>query len=249
MRCLVADDDPLVCATVEEFLSRIEGIEFCVQAHDGVTALNLISTGGFDAVFLDLQMPGLDGESLLRAMPKGIPVVVVSASTEFGARSYDFDIADYLVKPLEFSRFFQAVKKLRERRETEKPRSRASPASGPGSASAPATGQMSGAETNEIFLKDGTRIRRIDLKRLLFVKAESNYVDFVTTDQSVMALMSLKKAEEMLPPDFIRIHRSYLVNKNQITSIEDGCVVIGKHKLPISQSHRDELMSRLKIVS
>jgi DNA-binding LytR/AlgR family response regulator len=235
MKCLVADDDPLVCATVEEFLSRIEGIEFCVQAHDGVTALNLISTGGFDAVFLDLQMPGLDGESLLRAMPKGIPVVVISASTEFGARSYDFDIADYLVKPIEFPRFFQAVKKVRERRA----RAKETPTA-PGAAS---------IETSEIFVKDGTRIRRIDLQRLLFVKAESNYVDFVTPEQSIMTLMSLKKAEEMLPSDFIRIHRSYLVNKNQITRIEDGCVFVGKHKLPISQSYRDELISRLKIVS
>ena len=235
MKCLVADDDPLVCATVEEFLSRIEGIEFCLQAHDGVTALNLISTGGFDAVFLDLQMPGLDGESLLRAMPKGIPVVVISASTEFGARSYDFDIADYLVKPLEFPRFFQAVKKVRERMQREKPTE--TPA-------APAPS----AEAEEIFIKDGTRIRRLDLKRLLFVKAESNYVDFVTADQSVLTLMSMKKAEEMLPPDFIRIHRSYLVNKNQITRIEDGCVFVGKHKLPISQSYRDDLIARLKIV-
>jgi DNA-binding LytR/AlgR family response regulator len=235
MKCLVADDDPLVCATVEEFLSRIEGIEFCVQAHDGVTALNLISTGGFDAVFLDLQMPGLDGESLLRAMPKGIPVVVISASTEFGARSYDFDIADYLEKPIEFPRFFQAVKKVRERRA----RAKETPTA-PGAAS---------IETSEIFVKDGTRIRRIDLQRLLFVKAESNYVDFVTPEQSIMTLMSLKKAEEMLPSDFIRIHRSYLVNKNQITRIEDGCVFVGKHKLPISQSYRDELISRLKIVS
>jgi DNA-binding LytR/AlgR family response regulator len=243
MKCLVADDDPLVCATVEEFLSRIEGVEFCVQAHDGVTALNLIATGGFDAVFLDLQMPGLDGESLLRAMPKNIPVVVISASTEFGARSYDFDIADYLVKPLEFPRFFQAVKKLRERIAREKAGGAAAAGGTPG----PAAPVESGA--NEIFIKDGTRVRRIDLKRLLFVKAESNYVDFVTTDQSVMTLMSLKKAEEMLPPDFIRIHRSYLVNKNQITRIEDGCVFLGKHKLPISQSYRDELISRLKIVS
>jgi DNA-binding LytR/AlgR family response regulator len=235
MKCLVADDDPLVCATVEEFLSRIEGIEFCVQAHDGVTALNLISTGGFDAVFLDLQMPGLDGESLLRAMPKGIPVVVISASTEFGARSYDFDIADYLVKPIEFPRFFQAVKKVRERRA----RAKETPTA-PGAAS---------IETSEIFVKDGTRIRRIDLRRLLFVKAESNYVDFVTPEQSIMTLMSLKKAEEMQPSEFIRIHRSDLVNKNQITRIEDGCVFVGKHKLPISQSYRDELISRLKIVS
>ncbi len=231
MKCLVADDDPLVCATVEEFLSRIEGIEFCVQANDGLTALNLVSTGGFDLVFLDLQMPGLDGESLLRAMPRGLPVVVISASTEFGARSYDFDIADYLVKPLDFPRFFQAVKKARER------------------VGKPLPGKPQLAKANEIFVKVGNLIRRIDLSQLLFVKAESNYVDFVTAEQSSLSLMSMRKVEEMLPADFIRIHRSFLVNKNHIARIEDGCVFIGKHKLPISQSHRDELYRRLNIVN
>src|SRR5678815_774643 len=75
MKCLVVDDDPLVCATVEQFLGRIEGIEYCLQANDGLTALNLLSAGGFDLVFLDLQMPGLDGESLLRALPREVPVV------------------------------------------------------------------------------------------------------------------------------------------------------------------------------
>ena len=230
MKCLVADDDPLVCATVEEFLSRIEGLEFCVQANDGLTALNLVSTGGFDLVFLDLQMPGLDGESLLRAMPRGLQVVVISASTEFGARSYDFDIADYLVKPLEFARFFQAVKKARKRM------------------AKPLVPKQHADSANEIFVKVGNLIRRIDLRQLLFVKAESNYVDFVTAEQSSLSLMSMKKLEEMLPADFIRIHRSYLVNKNHIARIEDGSVFVGKHKLPISQSYRDDLYRRLKII-
>lgn len=229
MKCLVADDDPLVCATVEEYLSRIEGVEFCLQANDGVTALNLLSAGPFDLVFLDLHMPGLDGESLLRAMPRGVPVVVISASTEFGARSYEFDVADYLVKPLDFPRFFQAVKKARSRKSADAP-----PAARP-------------ERSTEIFVKDGTRIQRIDLRRLLFVKAESNYVDFVTEEHNVLSLMSMKRAEEMLPPEFIRIHRSYFVNKNRILRVEDGFVFVGKHKLPISQSYRDELMKRLNV--
>jgi response regulator of citrate/malate metabolism len=107
MKCLVVDDDPLVCATVEQFLGRIEGIEYCLQANDGLIALNLLSADKFDLVFLDLQMPGLDGESLLRALPREVPVVVISASPDFGAKSYEFNVVDYLVKPLEFTRFFR----------------------------------------------------------------------------------------------------------------------------------------------
>jgi DNA-binding LytR/AlgR family response regulator len=227
MKCLVVDDDPLVCATVEQFLGRVEGIEYCLQANDGLIALNLLSADKFDLVFLDLQMPGLDGESLLRALPRDVPIVVISASPDFGAKSYEFNVVDYLVKPLEFTRFYQAVTKARERVATR----------------APATA------TSEIFVKDGTRIVKVDLKRVLFVKAEASYVDFVTDDQSFLSLLSMKKLEEILPDEFIRVHRSYIVNRGRIARIEDGMVIIGKHKIPISQSHRDELIKRLNVIN
>ena len=101
MRCLVVDDDPLVCETVESFLNRIDGVEFCLKAGDGVTALSLLSSGGIDAAFLDLELPGLDGVSLIESLPESLPAVVISASESFGARSYEFNVVDYLVKPLD----------------------------------------------------------------------------------------------------------------------------------------------------
>jgi DNA-binding LytR/AlgR family response regulator len=90
---------------------------------------------------------------------------------------------------------------------------------------------------------------KVDLKRVLFVKAEASYVDFVTDDQSFLSLLSMKKLEEILPDEFIRVHRSYIVNRGRIARIEDGMVIIGKHKIPISQSHRDELIKRLNVVN
>lgn len=232
MKCLVVDDDPLVCETVESFLSRAGGVEYCLKASDGLTALNLLSTGSFDVVFLDLQMPELDGESLLRALPKDLPVVVISASSAFGAKSYDFNVADYLVKPLEFSRFLQALQKVK---------SRTRPAA--------SSGANASIEGGEIFVKDGTRIQRVDLSRLLFVKAEANYADFVSEEGSFLSLLSLKRLEELLPDPFVRIHRSYIINRRRISRIEDGHVVIGAHKLPIGESYRDDLIRKLGIVN
>ena len=115
MKYLVADDDPLVCETVEAFLQKIEDTEFCLKVGDGLTALQVLSAGGIDAVFLDLQMPELNGPEVLRALPRDIPIVLISASAEFGAASYEFQVADYLVKPLTFPRFAQAVARIRER--------------------------------------------------------------------------------------------------------------------------------------
>ncbi len=231
LRCLVADDDPLICETVESHLQKAGGLEYCLKANDGLTALNLLSAGEFDLIFLDLQMPGLDGESLLRAMPRGLPVIVISASTGFAAQSYEFDVVDYLVKPLEFPRFCQALHKARQRIAMK---------SGSAAAERP---------VEEIFVKDGTRVQKVDLQRLLLIKAEANYVDFIMEEQSVMSLMSLKRLEDLLPEHFIRVHRSYMVNRNRISRIEDGHVIIGKHRVPVGDSYREDFLRRLKVAN
>ena len=100
-----------------------------------------------------------------------------------------------------------------------------------------------------IFVKDGNRILKIELDRLLFLKAESNYVEFVSEDGSVLSLISLKKLEELLPAEFIRIHRSFMVNRNRISRIEEGCVHVGRHRLPISQGYREELIRKLNVIN
>lgn len=227
MKYLVADDDPLVCEQVESFLTRLGDTEFCLKAGDGLTALQLLSAGGIDAAFLDLQMPGLDGVSLLRALPRGLPVVIVTASKDFGAGSYEFAVADYLLKPLDFPRFIQAVEKIRNRL-------------------APREQARSG--TREIFVKDGTKLVRVALDDLLYVKSEANYVEFVSESGNVLILMSMKRLEELLPPEFMRVHRSYIVNRQRIVRIEDNSVHLGKHRIPISETYRDELRRRLPVI-
>lgn len=235
MRYLIADDDPLVCETVESFLLKMEDTTYCLMAGDGLTALQLITAGGIDAVFLDLDLPGLDGPSLLKALAGDLPVVVISASADFGAASYEFRVADYLLKPLHFPRFAQAVMRLREARSVRA-----------GALAVPSP--AGGSESRDIFVKDGTKIVRIALGQVLLVKSEANYVEFVLTEGSVMSLMSMKKLEETLPGDFVRVHRSWMVNWRRISKIEDGVLVIGKHRIPIGESYRDGLLARLPML-
>jgi two-component system LytT family response regulator len=241
MRFLVVDDDPLVCETVESFLGRIEGVDYCLKAGDGVSALTLLSGGGIDAAFLDLQLPGLDGVSLIASLPRDLPLVIISASEAFGARSYAFNVVDYLVKPLEFARFHQAVQRLKDRRLPPRPTD--------GEEASISASQRSLAAGRELFVKDGSRIVRIELEKLQILRAESNYVEFISTDSSVLSLISMKRLEELLPDDFIRIHRSYFVNRAHLAKIEEGYVHVGKHRLPISQGYKDELLKRLRIIN
>jgi two-component system, LytTR family, response regulator len=228
MKCLVADDDPLVCETVEAWLQGVDGVEFCLKANDGLTALNLVSTGDIDLVFLDLQMPGLDGETLLRAMPKALPVVVISASEAFGAKSYEYGVLDYLVKPLDQGRFYKAVQKARESH---------------------ALRNAHPPEQDVIFVRDGAQLVKIELDRILYIKAEANYVSFVGPNQQVMSLMSMKRAEELLSSQFVRIHRSWIVNWRKIDRVETGQVVIGGKKIPVGENYKDSLSARLNAVN
>lgn len=231
MKCLVIDDDPLTCDTVESFLKRIGGIDYCLKINDGTTALHLLAADAFDAVFLDLELPGMDGVSLLKALPKQTPVVVISASPEFGADSYGFDVVDYLVKPLEFSRFAKSVIKLKQRR-------------------AAASAASTESATGSIFLREGSTIQRIDLTRLVYVEAQSNYALFVFDDgDTVMSLVSMRKLEDMLPQAFIRIHRSYIVNRTRIRHIDGSKLSLDAKSLPIGQSYREQLLEKLKVVN
>ena len=229
MKCLVVDDDPLTCDTVESFLQRIGGIDYCLKVNDGATALHLLAAETFDAVFLDLQLPGMDGVSLLKALPGHAPVVVISASSDFGAESYGFDVIDYLVKPLEFSRFAKAVMKVKQR---------------------PAATPSSPEPEPALFLRDGGVIQRIELSKLVYVEAQSNYASFVfDDDKAIMSLLSLRKLQDMLPSHFIRVHRSYIVNETRIQHIEGNQVNLGRVKLPIGQSYRASLFKKLKVVN
>ncbi len=229
MKYLVADDDPLVCETVEAFLQKIEDTEFCLKVGDGLTALQVLSAGGIDAVFLDLQMPELNGPEVLRALPRDIPIVLISASAEFGAASYEFQVADYLVKPLAFPRFAQAVTRIRERTQAKDAARGATP-------------------LREVFVKDGTKLVRVVFEELVLLKAEANYVEFISKESAVMSLMTIGRLETQLPPEFVRAHRSYIVNIRHITKIEGNTVWLGKHSVPVGESYRDALLARLPML-
>ena len=231
MRCLVVDDDPLTCDTVESYLQRIGGVDYCLKVNDGVTALHLLAAEKFDAVFLDLHLPGMDGISLLKALPDQTAVIVISASSDFGAESYGFGVVDYMVKPLEFGRFAKAAVKLKQRdfARRDVPRSE---------------------NKDALFLRDGNTIQRIDLTELVYIEAQANYASFVFEHaKPVMSLLSLRRLEEMLPGQFVRIHRSYIVNATRIRQIEGPQLSLGQVTLPVGQSYRSSLLEKLKVIN
>lgn len=226
MNALIVDDDPLVGLTLKHFLEKADPASCSSQVMDGAAALRELAGGKFDAVFLDLELPEVDGRQVLAAVPADLPVIVISCHTDFGAKSYDFNVVDYLVKPLEFSRFHRAWQKLTA-----------------------CMGARLSIDAGAIVVRDGAKLVRIPLDRLLFFEAESNYTRLVCADRSLLALVSLKRLMETLPGGFWRVHRSYIVNARQIDQIEGTTIKIGAHKIPIGESYRESLFKRFAPVN
>jgi DNA-binding LytR/AlgR family response regulator len=218
---LIVDDDPLVELTLRHFLEKATPGTASMHVTDGAAALRALAGGKFEAVFLDLELPELDGRSLIKALAPSLPVVIVSAHTDFAAHSYEFNVVDYLVKPLEFSRFLRAWQKVLARSQEEPGRPQAS-----------------------IVVRDGSKLVPISLDRLLYLEAQANYTRFVCPDRAVLSLVTLKQLEETLPPEFMRVHRSYIVNTRLIQLIEGATIKIGDRKVPVGETYRQEVLKR-----
>ena len=233
LRCLVIDDDPLICDLIQHFCSKVSFVEYCIACENALDGLNLLTSQTFDVLFLDYNMPDIDGKSLLEMKQDDAFVVMITSHENFAVESYNYpQIVDFIVKPISFDRFYRSLKRiehLTQKTESDK--------------------QFS--ET--LFVKDGNKLVQVRLEKLQYIKSESNYVMLYMEGKKIMSLITMKELESKLPPNFIRIHRSYIVNKNRVERIDDNMIVMNtkekRKSIPISKSYRDDFMKNINIVN
>jgi DNA-binding LytR/AlgR family response regulator len=222
MRVLIADDDVLVTDQLRHFAEKL-GATAVTVVHSGTDALAALRKGGFDLLTLDVHMPGLTGPELLAAVGPSLPVIIVSGDRAFAVEGYRYNVVDYLVKPVDLAAFARAWNKAQER------------------GSPPLA-------ANTVFVRVGNDIVRLDLDEVRFIRSDSNYVRFVLADREVTSLMNLKDLERKLPPDFVRVHRSYIVNLRHVDKLDSQDIKIGRELVPVSDSYREELLRRLALL-
>lgn len=222
MRLLIADDDVLIADQLLHFAHKL-GAEAKVVP-DGAQALAALKADPPDALVLDLHMPGLTGPELLAAIGDRVPAIIVSGDASFAVESYRFRVLDYLLKPISFDVFARAVRKVE-------------------SAEAPSAGN-----DHIVFVRSGTEIARVDLREVRFVKSESNYVRFTLAEKEITTLMNMRDLELKLPSSFIRVHRSFIVNMDHVDRLDSNDIKIGRALVPVSDSYREELLGRLKLL-
>jgi len=230
MTCIAVDDEPLALELMETYISQVPGLELKETFTDAISAWGYLQRNPIDLIFLDIQMPDITGIQLARSLNRRQPMVIfTTAYSKYAVDGFNVDAVDYLLKPFEFSRFLEAIKKAKEYKDLH-------------DAGANAT------EDPAIFVKSDYQNLRISTKDILYIEGFDDYIRIhLDNGKSIFTLMSLKSILEKLPEnEFIRIHRSYIVSIRKIQRIYNQMVLLGEKELPIGKSYVDTVKSLLK---
>ncbi len=226
LNCLIVDDEPLARQLLTEYVRKVPFLNLVKACSSALEAMEELRNHPVELLFLDIQMPEITGITFLKTLKKKPMVILTTAYSEYALESYEFDVIDYLLKPITLERFLRAVDKASER-------SAAVPVSAPRENQGPELVQPF------VFVKDGTKLVKIRWTDILYVEGLKDYVTIHTRQQKIVSLQRLKALEETLPQDqFIRIHNSYIIALQAIDTIHKDKVQIGTVFLPISDSYR-----------
>jgi DNA-binding LytR/AlgR family response regulator len=222
LRCIIVEDEPLARNLLVEYVSKVSFLELVQACSNPLQAVEVLRSNPINLMFLDIQMPEITGITLLKSLKVKPLVILTTAYSEYALESYELDVVDYLLKPITFDRFLRAVDKASHR--FSAPSQEAPP-------SEPAR--------SFVFIKDGTRLVKVNFDDILFVEGLKDYVTIVTRTQKIISLQRLKALETQLPAEsFIRVHHSYIVSLKAIDTIHKSEVRIGSHVIPISDSYK-----------
>lgn len=238
LRCAIIDDEPLAVSLLENYVSKTATLELVGSWNDPVEALSRITELKPDILFLDIQMPDLDGMDLSRMVPEGTKVIFTTAFKQYAFESYDVSALDFLLKPVSYRKFLTAVDKARTWFDMK--------------SAAEASVSVSTPPNNILFFKvDGT-FKRLELTDILFVEGMKDYVKIYlnSEDIPVVTHITMKALEDQLPEtNFIRVHRSFIVAIDKIKSVTPGGdIVVGNRLIHVSDAYRDSFLKKIPTV-
>lgn len=232
INCLLLEDEPLAAEVLEDYIGQVPFLELKAKCTDAIFALEVLQRESIDLIFLDIHLPKLKGLDFIRTLRNPPRVIVTTAYQEYALQGYELNVVDYLLKPIEWSRFLMAVNKLQP------------DAGAPVSAQPPATPP---GEKAFLFFNVGKRKVKVYLDEILYIESLKEYIRITTASKSILTKYQLNHIEELLRQnDFLRIHRSFIVAKNKIETFSATDVEVGSKHLPIGRNYKDEVMAALE---
>lgn len=226
MNCIIVDDEPLAREAIQMLVEQTEDLNLVGSFNSPATASEFLMDNAVDLVFLDIQMPGINGIEFARAIPKETFVIFTTAFSEFATDSYEVDAIDYLIKPVRLERFQKAVEKAQTYFRLFK-----------GNLT---ENNVENITDDYIFIKADRKIFKVYFNDILFIEGLKDYVVVHTESQKVITAMNIKTINDQLPKAmFVRVSKSYIINAKQIDSVDNNTVYIGKSEIPIGNIYRD----------
>ncbi|BBE18759.1 two-component system response regulator [Aquipluma nitroreducens] len=231
LRTIAIDDEPLALRLVSDYISKTPFLELVGAFDNPLDAIDFLSAESADLIFVDIQMPDLTGIEFARSLEKAPKIIFTTAYEKYALEGFKLNAIDYLLKPFSYEEFLKAAQKARKQSELE-------------------SSVLPSIEANSqfLFLKSEYKIRRINFNDILYIEGLKDYIKVYTTgeDKPVLSLNSIKSLEQKLPEDqFMRVHRSFIVNLNKIDTIERSRIIFGKTYIPVSDQYKDKFQEYL----
>ncbi|AYB29929.1 LytR/AlgR family response regulator transcription factor [Chryseolinea soli] len=231
LRCMIVDDEPKAVDLLEVLIGQATGWQLVAKCYNGLEAIAFLKNDEVDLVFMDINMPLINGIELAALLSPEKGIVFTTAHSEYAAESYSYHTIDYLLKPITLKRFLATVQKVEDHFKAH----RTTPK------------EENGTAADEyFFVKSGKEHRKIFLNDILFFESQKEYVRVVTAAFDILTYRRLKDIEAQLPMHFTRVHQSFIVNIHHMIKIQDNHIHIGEKRIPIGEKFRDSLMQLVR---
>lgn len=228
IKCLIVEDEPVAQRILEGYLAELKEFELVGVCGNALEARELLSGQSIDLMFLDIEMPKLKGLDFIKILSDPPQVIITTAHREFAIDSFELEVLDYLLKPIAFERFLKACMRYKRLFFQEK--------------EAP---EVKKAETEFLYAKTNRKVAKIRISDILYIEGMSNYVKVVCTEQTFIIYSSMSAILQELPAYFLRIHKSYIVNKHKVTFFSKEHVEISEVQLPIGKTYQQAVEKKM----
>lgn len=226
LKCAIVDDCELHRTSLKKLIDKHPDLSCEASYRNGIAAKNAGVEKNVDLIFLDVEMPFIDGFDLMESFKEKPQIIVVSGKSDHALRAFDYNVTDYLLKPFSKSRFDMAIQKVLKNISAEE----------------------NSDENEHLFVRSNFRKVKVNYKEIKWIEALGDYVKLVTEKKNVLVLTSMKAFQERLPKEkFLRIHKSYIINMDRLENFNNSTVQVCGKQMPLSRKRRSEFMSALGV--
>lgn len=233
IKCLIVDDEPLAIELIRDHIAKLPYLELAGSCQNALEAFEILKKEPIDLLFLDIQMPMITGMEFVKSLQKPPGVIFTTAYRQYAVESYELNVIDYLLKPITFARFLKAIDKYLGTVKSAPVRRQQQDAAAP-------------AAEEHVFVNANKKHIKVRFDEILYVESLKDYIRIHTEEQKITTKEKISDFADKLPANFLRIHRSYIVNRVKITAFTAHDVEIGEREIPIGGSYKQRVFELLR---